>query len=79
MKLHVEGKGGVYRLSDENGVGRVSVFTTGFPKVDDTRLEGESWLAMRERTEPLRKERQEKIKAFAEELAYAWNKLKEHE
>jgi len=39
--------------------------------VDDTRLDGESWLAMRERTKPLRDEADKKALDRAELIASA--------
>lgn len=75
-KLKLVAKGSY--LYDERNLNQplMCVFSTGFPDVNETRLEGESWLDMRKRTEPARKVRERAIEDFTKHVAEAFNKYK---
>jgi len=47
----------------------MTVFSKPFGEVDESQLEGESWLSMRHRTEPLRQRKKAEIEDFAKYIA----------
>lgn len=71
---------GGYYVGKNNGVYRgealeVSVCDTDYTRIDETRRDGESWLAMRERTKVLRVRAEETQKMRAETIAAALNQV----